>query len=265
MRAIAVDDEKLALESLRVKLSHIERISEVHAFLSSAEALDFFKGNGADVAFLDINMAQLDGLALARRMREVCPGIIIIFVTGYVDYALDAMNLHADGYIMKPVDEEDIEKELDDLERRRAPARAAKRVRVQTFGNFEVYADGKPLHFARSKAKEAFAYLVHKRGSACTVKELAAVLFEDKPYDKRQLGYMQVVLRAMTDAFHDANADEVLTKSRNSYAINAEKIDCDYFRFNALEPSAFSAYTGEYMSQYGWAEFTAAYLDAKLL
>lgn len=66
------------------------------------------------------------------------------------------------------------------------------------FGNFDVFLpDGTPLRFERSRAKEIFAYLVHRCGSRCSTKEIAAALFEDAPYDKTQQSYLQTLISAM--------------------------------------------------------------------
>lgn len=97
---------------------------------------------------------------------------------------LDAMDMKASGYIMKPVTVEDVERELEDLRFPIIPKSNAK-LRVQCFGNFDVFTpDGAHVRFERSKSKEIFAYLVHKHGSSCTTRELFAVIFEDEPYEK---------------------------------------------------------------------------------
>ena len=79
---------------------------------------------------------------------------------------------------MKPVLAEDISKELDDL---RSPVSAiSSRVRIQTFGNFDIFVDNVPLVFFRAKAKETLAYVVSKNGGSVTVAELAAVILGSK-------------------------------------------------------------------------------------
>ncbi len=71
-------------------------------------------------------------------------------------------------------------------------------LRVQCFGNFDVFTpNGDHVHFERSKSKEVFAYLVHKHGSSCSTKEIAAALFEDAPYDEKQQNYVQKLIQGM--------------------------------------------------------------------
>ena len=109
----------------------------------------------------------------------------IIFVTGFSEYTGDAMRLHASGYIMKPVTTEAVKSELDDLRFPIIP-KDNSLLRVQCFGNFDVFLpNGEHVRFERSRSKEVFAYLVHRHGSSCTIKEIFSAIFEDEPYEKK--------------------------------------------------------------------------------
>ena len=79
----------------------------------------------------------------------------IIFVTGYSQYTMDALKLRVSGYLMKPVRTSDLRLELKNL--RHPLPEFNCRVRIQTFGNFEVFVDGRPLKFPRKKCKECLA------------------------------------------------------------------------------------------------------------
>lgn len=142
-------------------------------------------------------MRGMNGVELAKQLKETNPKMNIIFVTGFDEYTGDAMRLHASGYIMKPVTKEKIEAEIADLRFPIVPKSNAI-LKVQCFGNFDVFTpDGTPVQFERSKSKEVFAYLVHRHGSSCTIREIAAVLFEDEPYDLKQQAYVQKILSAI--------------------------------------------------------------------
>lgn len=144
-------------------------------------ALDYAGGHPCDTAFLDVEMAGMSGMALAERLRRMKPDVNIIFVTGHGSYRDGAFGLHASGYLMKPVTARKVREELKDL---RYPVAPARRVRIRTFGNFEVYLDGKPLMFRYSRTRELLAYLVDRQGALCAVGEVAGVLFEDgEPHD----------------------------------------------------------------------------------
>ena len=183
MRIIIVDDEKLAVENLLEILKELEPASRVVGFTESDEALGYLRETPADIALLDIEMGEFNGIALAKKCKDLCPNINIIFVTGYSQYTLDALKLHASGYIMKPVRKSDLQLELDNL---RHPVSTPPRhkVRIQTFGNFEIFVEDKPLPFPRTKCLECLAYLVDRKGARVTTRELASILWEERPYDR---------------------------------------------------------------------------------
>lgn len=255
MRILCVDDEKLALQMLEQAVKKAKPDAEVLAFKYQDELIAEAEENGCDIAFLDIHMRGMNGVEVAKQLKKINPKMNIIFVTGFSDYAGDAMRLHASGYIMKPVTQAKIEEELADLRFPIEPKRDAL-LRVQCFGNFDVFTpDGKPLHFERSKSKEVLAYLVHRHGSSCTKKEIAAVLFEDMPYDAKQQIYVQKIMASLVKSLKAVGAVQVIEKSYNSISVNTSKIDCDYYRFEELDGGAVNAFQNEYMSQYYWAEF----------
>ena len=148
-----------------------------------------------------------------------------------------------------------IEEEISDLRFPIVPKNDAL-LKVQCFGNFDVFTpDGTPVHFERSKSKEVFAYLVHRHGSSCTIKEIAAALFEDEPYDSKQQAYVQKIMSAMMKSLKKVGAQKTVNKSYNSLSVNVNTLDCDYYRFADLDAGAVNAYQCEYMSQYYWADF----------
>ncbi len=255
MRILCCDDEKLALQMLEMSVKKAKPDADILAFKYADELLEEATANGCDIAFLDIHMRGMNGVELAKKLKEVNPKMNIIFVTGFSDYTGDAMRLHASGYIMKPVTKAKVEEELADLRFPIVPKSDAL-LRVQCFGNFDVFTpDGKPLRFERSKSKEVFAYLVHRHGSSCTKKEIAAILFEDMPYDNNQQMYVQKIMSALMKSLKAVGAESVIEKSYNNIAVNVNLIDCDYYRFQELDAGAVNAYQNEYMSQYYWADF----------
>lgn len=261
MHIIAVDDEPLALGLLVHSIQEACPAAQISHFQSGQEALQFLESNHCDTAFLDIHMRGIDGLTLAKKIKELNPQCNLIFVTGYSEYAGDALTMHASGYIMKPVSAEAVHAELEDL---RHPVALLPNtlLRIHCFGNFEVFsAEGDPIKFNRTKAKELFAYLVYRKGSSCTTRELAAVLFEDTEYSTKQMLYLQKIISSMMQTLRKHNAENVIHKNYNAIALNNDVVDCDYFRFLKMDVPSINTYTGEFMTQYSWAEFVAGYLD----
>lgn len=255
MRMLCVDDEPLMLRSLEMAVKEARPDADITAYPDPLELLEDAKKNGCDVAFLDIHMRGMNGVQLAKELKAVNPKMNMIFVTGFSEYKGDAMDMKASGYIMKPVTAEDIDRELSDLRFPIIPKKSAL-LRVQCFGNFDVFTPGgERVRFERSKSKEMFAYLVHRSGTACTIKEIAAALFEDDPYDKKQLNYIQQLIRTLIKGLQAVGAESALCRDYNSLAVNPDVLDCDYYRFKELDAGAVNSFQNEYMSQYSWAEF----------
>lgn len=256
MQFIAADDERLALNLLASAIREAAPDAELHTFSKTGEVLAFAQAASCDVAFLDIHMRTMTGLELARRLKELQPHVNIIFVTGYREYAFDAMKLHASGYIEKPVTVEKVLYELSNLRHAVAAEMPLAILKVVCFGNFTVCTrSGEMLHFDRAKSKECFAYLVSRCGNSCSIRELAGILFEDQPYDRKQANYVQQIITAMMRSLREAGAEKVIRKSYNALSVDPAKLDCDYYRFRAGESAAVNSYQGEFMQQYSWAEF----------
>lgn len=147
MTIIAVDDERHALESLEMAIREALPDENPVCFSRALDALEFARENMVDVAFLDISIGGMDGVELAERLIELCPTTNIIFVTGYSDYMVEAFELHASGYVKKPVRAERILSEMNNL--RYPPDRTTDEPRYRSLGPYSfdhvsqrVYIDG---------------------------------------------------------------------------------------------------------------------------
>ena len=263
MKVISVDDERILLEDFVEMLEGMPEIDEVEGFTDGEEALDYISENNVDVAFLDIHMRGMDGITLAKNIKLIKPDTNIIFMTAYDEYSMEAMKLHASGYLMKPPVEEDIRRELADL-RKPVKDTHGKRLRVQCFGNFEVYIDDIPCPFRYVKTKELFAYLVDRRGAYVTNGEVLGTLWEDKEVTPSLENYLRNLVGDLRAVFKDAGLDNIIIKKKGMIAVMPEAIDCDYYRWLEDYPAVINRFNGEYMSQYSWSEFTLAGLESRL-
>ena len=142
MKIVALDDEALMLEHLCECIREAEPEAEVEPFRRASEVLAYVKQEKVDVAFLDIQMRGMLGTELAKELKAIAPRINIIFVTGFREYQGEAFEMHASGYLVKPITAGKVREELDNLRFPIAPP-VRNRVRFQCFGNFEVFVEGK--------------------------------------------------------------------------------------------------------------------------
>jgi DNA-binding LytR/AlgR family response regulator len=103
LRALAVDDEPPALDELAYLLRDAEHVGAVFTAGDATEALRVLRDTEVDVVFLDIRMPGLDGLELARVLSRFARPPVVVFVTAHDDRAVDAFDLGAVDYLLKPV------------------------------------------------------------------------------------------------------------------------------------------------------------------
>lgn len=257
MKVVAVDDEKISLECLEVILKQIKDITSIDIFDDSEKVIKWCKENKPDVAFLDIVLGsciEKSGLELAKKIKTLCPNCYIIFVTAFEKFALNAFRLHASGFLIKPVTLGAVETELDNIRKYIKISNEEKKVRIQCFGNFECFYDDKPLKFKHSKTRELFAYLIHRKGALCSVKELASVLFSEISEHKIQQSRLRILFADLVHTLKEIGFEDILYKTRGYSSIVPEEIDCDYFDYIKRESNPEEIFSNEYMAQYDWAK-----------
>ena len=254
MIAITVDDERPMLNALTDIVKASPDIAEVYDFSACSAALDWISQNSADVAFLDINMRGMGGLALAEKIMEFQPECKIIFCTGYEEYALNAIQLRCSGYLMKPITLEAVQKEIDYIKGKNPEVSL---LEVRCFGNFEVLKNGETLSFKRTKAKELFAVLVDRNGAGMTGKQICAVMWPENSNDVKNMDYLRHLVGDLKKALANVGAEKVFCQEGYNYRIDTTRINCDYHKFLKTGEPRFH---GEYMTQYSWAGHTLSLL-----
>ena len=263
MNILAVDDEYYALELIRHALEEVAGGATVYLCRDVRSAIETATQIKIDVAFLDIHLPERNGIELALDLKKLNPKVNIVFATGFSEYMKAGIDLRMSGYIMKPVTPKDVKIELENLRNPIAWSNE-KRIKILTFGNFDVFVDGAPLKFERKQAKEILAYLVDKRGTSATYAELAAVLWEDEEYDRTKQKNLQVYIASLVKTLHSVEVRDLILKNRQGILVNTKIVDCDYYRFLEGDTRAINSFTGQYMSAYSWAEFTVGYLENQL-
>ncbi|MCO1602386.1 LytR/AlgR family response regulator transcription factor [Desulfosporosinus nitroreducens] len=115
---VIADDEPLARDELIYLLKQCGDIKIVGEATQGAEALEKILTLKPDVAFLDIQMPNLDGLTVARKLLEEDPALMIVFATAYDKHAIQAFEVNAIDYLLKPFDEERVLKTVERIRQR---------------------------------------------------------------------------------------------------------------------------------------------------
>lgn len=279
MRIILIDDELLPLVRLRKLLlnSNIKEIEIIGEYMNSLEAYEMIQILRPDVIFLDIEMPDLNGLTLGGKIQEVLPNTEIVFVTGYDQYAIDAFNIHAIDYIMKPVQKERLQKTLQRLQRLRGEKSAMVKhsTSIEFFGGIQVVsADGQveKMKWRTAKAKELFAYMMYHHNEVIFRDTLLDLLWPEAEIAKatKQLYTTIYTIRQTLKKYglDSISISSPLFDSGYKLTMNHVRIDVEEWvsQLKALQPihfhtleaheRVFQAYKGKYLGEqdYIWAE-----------
>ncbi|WP_339275753.1 response regulator [Paenibacillus sp. FSL W8-0426] len=177
LKAMLVDDEKIALDVLEILLNEIGGVQIVRKCQLAADALACAATVQPDIIFLDIEMPGINGLDAGRQLSLLCPDAEIVFVTAYQQYAVQAFDARAIDYLLKPVAKDRLQETLQRytrLRQRRDESKASavqesvvqtKQLQLKVLGGLELYnSGGKLITWRTKKTKELFAYLWFQRG-----------------------------------------------------------------------------------------------------
>lgn len=277
--AIVVDDEIAALNRFERIASNDQRLTIDGKFLYVEDAVAFIKKNPVDIAFLDIEMPEMNGLELAERLMEVDSYIRVIFVTAYNQYALEAFRAHAIGYLLKPLDVTEFTEQIDLLYRRyvHQPKKGAKgSLIVRCFGGFSVFTDdvASTIRWKTAKAEELFALLIHFNGRTRPKESLIETLWPELEPEK-SANLFRVTCTYLRSALAECGYPGILVRELDGYRLDTGLIDCDLFRFSLFNRSVSALnlekldelsklYSDEYLEgkPYDWADGTRPQLES---
>lgn len=259
MKIAYIDDEQYALDNFKYMCKDIEGIESVECFDNYIELLNYLKFNDVALVFSDINMQEINGLELIKYIKGIDDAIEVVYVTKEGKYALQAFEVGAFGYILKPYTSDKLQAPIEKMKKLYLQRRQ-KIIDVKAFGRFDVFINGKSVFFKNKKAKELFALLIDRRGGVVTMEQAIDTLWEDRPMDDSTKTLYRIAAKSLRDTLAEVNCADVLIESRGQRALNLEKIKCDYFDF-VNDPVKYRyLFNGEYMSEYSWGEYTLAKL-----
>lgn len=254
MKYLIVDDDKaaLTLEASVIK-GCVSENSEIILEQSASKALDICKNNDIYVMFSAIDMPEMSGIELCKRLSEISPDTNTVFVTGHKEFSYDAWDTNASAFLLKPIAADDVKKALAKLRKPRT-----EKPFVKCFGSFGIRYGNETLIFKRRKSKEFFAYLINCMGAEVSEDRLRCILWEESEDTKEKRSYIRNLAHDIRSTFKQAGVENILINTKGTYRIDTQKIECDYYNWvNNTSPKP----VGEYMEEYEWAETIRANFD----
>jgi len=283
IRAIIVDDEVPAIGRMANMLGGTGKVEVKGTFTKAREALEAVKTMDIDVIFLDIEMPEINGITFANHILQSHSNIKVIFVTAYMEYAVDAFDVNAVDYLLKPVTKDRLNKALAKIKITNIKEEVHKwEIQVRCFGKFTVTnKEGVQVKWRTKKAEEFFAYLIDNRGKAISRDRIMDVLWYSFEMEKA-MTHLNTTTYNMKKAFQNIGVNDIVKYSAGGYQLDESRIDCDLWKLQDLVDkmdksniNSISDYekiidicTGGYLKEnyYEWAEeksnfFQELYLD----
>jgi two-component SAPR family response regulator len=236
MKAILIDDEPLALVYLEYQLANLAPCQIVGKYTDPISGIESVDKQDVDIVFLDIHMPVMNGLELAEQLMERKPGIHVIFVTAYDDYAVQAFELNAIDYLLKPVQQERLIKTVKRLEQRmqrlspqQRTERTAVKWRMRLFNNVTLTTDAGeeiPLQWRTKKAQQLFLYLLHHRGSIVDKTEIIEWLWSDMELSKA-FSQLYTTIYLIRKTLEPLKERFVLQSTSDGYRMQINDIELD--------------------------------------
>jgi len=279
MNVILIDDEELALNYLEYRLKELPDIHIVGKYKDADAGKAHAVSDAVDVVFLDIHLNQINGLELAEQILEKRPSSNVVFVTAHSDYAIQAFELHAFDYILKPVGKDRLAKTLQRVRERigeRAPTAAtvepaSRELRLRLFQQVGIETGEQltPFRWRTTRAQELFLYLLQHRGQLVRKSALVDLLW---PKFEPAKAYSQLYtaiyhIRKTLEPFGDHIR---LSNATDGYMMMLDNVNLDVDAWEnqvaALAPLSEDAiqdyenligrYPGDYLKdcEYWWAE-----------
>ena len=208
-RTLVIDDERLAREELKSVLSEIHEINVIGEAQNGDEALKLIKSEAPDLIFLDINMPEMNGFEMLKKLDEIPK---VIFVTAYDEYALKAFEVNALDYLLKPIDPERL-------------AEAIEKLKKESDEEFESTLNPKLDRSSRALSVEDRVFI--KDGEKCFFVQLADVrmLESDGNYVKVYFDKNRPLILRSLNSFEEKLDPEHFFRANRKFIVNINWIE----------------------------------------
>jgi len=163
IRVMLVDDEEDALNLLEILLRQMGDVEVIGRYVNPAQAIEALRMTPVDAVFLDNEMPGMNGMAAARKMREIQPEVPIIFTTAHAEYAVEAFEIQSTDYLLKPLAPSRLQHSVSRI--KPTGSRPGNRTdgSIQCMGGFSITLPGvnRVLSWKTNKEKELCAFLIH--------------------------------------------------------------------------------------------------------
>ncbi|PAQ16399.1 response regulator receiver protein [Bacillaceae bacterium SAOS 7] len=273
MNIVIIDDEKIAIDVLTIMLNKLEQfsVSIKGTFINAKDAFPFLDKESIDIVFLDMEMIELHGLNVAQYLLENYPSIQVIFVTAHSQFAVDAFEVNAVDYLLKPVHEKRLVKALKKAEQSIINSTKLKKYEpikntfhVHTLGSFQLLNPNQEVVKWRTrKVQELFLYLWINKYRPMLISVIKEELWPEMDQEKSS-SHLHTAIYHLRKIFKHPGVEQPIKLVNNHYQLKVE-LTSDYGELNSIleqerhdETSIrqiLHLYKGDFLSEegYQWA------------
>lgn len=237
LTAYIVDDDLPSIKIIEYFLKTYDMVEITGTFTDPLIALERFEADRPQLVFLDINMGQMNGMEAAEKFIGINPETDIIFTTAYDHFAVDAFEINAADYLVKPIIKARFDKSLDRVLKKNdsESTNTDNSVSINCFGKFKIYKQNQePIKWRTEKSKELVALLIYNNGREVTRDEIIELLWPETDVD-RAIRYLHNSIYYIRKSMESYAIDRSSIKISGSYSmVIADNVPYDYRAFKAL-------------------------------
>ncbi len=239
LQAYIVDDDAPSIKIIEYFLKTYVMIEIAGTFTDPLLALEKFEVDRPQLVFLDINMGQMNGMEAAERFIGINAETDIIFTTAYDHFAVDAFEIHAADYLVKPIIKARFDKCIERVLKKNEREITDSKLCINCFGKFSIYRQNEdPIKWRTEKSKELAALLIYNNGRVVSRDEIIEHLWPETDID-RAIRYLHNSIYYIRKSLESNVIGRSSIKISGSYSmIISDSIFFDFRVFNALYEKA---------------------------
>ena len=241
MRVLIIDDEEVALDVNEIMLQELGGVEVVGKFTNPSIALEQIEVMDAEVIFLDMEMGEIHGLELAEVIMSKYSHVEILFVTAHPQYALEAFEVNAIDYLLKPLNKNRLKKAIEktqnklDLYRESKKRVAHKKISfyAKTLGSFYLLDNQQNIvKWRTKKVKELLLFLLQHKGVPVHKAIVMEQLWPEIHVDKA-VTHLHTTVYQLRKTFKENGMENAIQFINDHYALGVS-IDSDYIVLEGL-------------------------------
>lgn len=266
LNVVIIDDERPAIRALEFLLKDYSDINIVGKYTNAEIAITEMESLKPHVVFLDISMPKLSGMEVTLKLSQINEAIEIVFITAFEQYALEAFELEALDYILKPITPERLEITIQRIRKKNKVNEPIpeRKFRIKCLGGLQVaWENQEPIKWRAKKTKELFAFLLHNEGKTIPKQEILDQLWYEEMGEKALLQLYNGIYY-IRKTLEEYGVDKSVLSISSNYTLKLGRVEYDIAQVKALEKTKEigelekmeQLFLGEYLEgeNYSWAE-----------